>query len=482
LIYICIPAHNEERTVGVLLWKIRQVMTHFPRDYQVLVADDASTDATAEVVAPYTRVLPLTVFRNEQRRGYAASLELLLREAVRRSDYPRRDIAITLQADFTEEPDEIPTLIRRIEGGADVVTGAIAFKGAEVPRGVRWSHRLLGWLLRRGTLPEGVSDPLSGFRGYRVITLKRAFEAVTGGPLLPVEGWAANVALLRAVAPFARRVDETPVTVRYDHRHRLTRFQPWETVRQLFALRRSRPVAVIRPPAAMEPAEEERGVAEVAEGAAGAPQRGRRNGRRPAGGERPARREAPERRAEAPRERGERRVRSEAGEAVAAVPVEGEGAQPRPPAAELAGERGEERRERRPRRPRRAPRPRGDEAPAEGEATAQAQPAEPTEPRRRQREEGGEGRAPRRQGRPRAQRPAPAAESAEREAAGALPEGEARPQGPAVQGEAPPRRSVGARRGSRRGGRRSPRPSGTPSSGAGTLGEGGPPEPTADER
>ena len=80
MIYICIPAHNEEQTVGVVLWKIRQVMAEFPRDYQILVADDASTDKTSEVLNPYARVLPLTVVRSEQRRGYSASVEMLLRE------------------------------------------------------------------------------------------------------------------------------------------------------------------------------------------------------------------------------------------------------------------------------------------------------------------------------------------------------------------------------------------------------------------
>lgn len=124
MIYICIPAYNEERTIGVLLWKIRQVMTDFPRDYQILVVDDASTDATPEVLEPYTRILPLTVHRNAERQGYAASLERLIREAVQRSEYPKRDAIITLQGDFTEEPDEIPALIKRIEGGADVVNGA----------------------------------------------------------------------------------------------------------------------------------------------------------------------------------------------------------------------------------------------------------------------------------------------------------------------------------------------------------------------
>ena len=43
MIYICIPAYNEADTVGVLLWKIRRVMENFPRDYELLVLDDAST-------------------------------------------------------------------------------------------------------------------------------------------------------------------------------------------------------------------------------------------------------------------------------------------------------------------------------------------------------------------------------------------------------------------------------------------------------
>ena len=46
MIYITIPVHDEESTVGVLLWKIRNVMGEFGRDYEILVCDDASTDGT----------------------------------------------------------------------------------------------------------------------------------------------------------------------------------------------------------------------------------------------------------------------------------------------------------------------------------------------------------------------------------------------------------------------------------------------------
>lgn len=233
MIYICIPTHDEERTIGVMLWKIRTVMADFQRDYQILVADDASTDGTPEVLEPYTRILPLTVFRNPQRRGYAASLEMLLREAVRRSTYPKRDIIVTIQGDFTDEPAEIPSLVKRIEGGVDIVTTNLRPGLDRAPRSVRWAWRLFGFLLRRLRWPDEVSDPISGFRAYRVVAVKKAIETRTGALLGGWEGWAANAALLRAVAPFARRVEEAPVKVRYDRRARPTRFRTLETGRDV---------------------------------------------------------------------------------------------------------------------------------------------------------------------------------------------------------------------------------------------------------
>ena len=61
MIYFCIPSHNEAATVGLVLWKLRRVLEESAREYQLLVGDDASTDATAEALAPYLKALPLTV-------------------------------------------------------------------------------------------------------------------------------------------------------------------------------------------------------------------------------------------------------------------------------------------------------------------------------------------------------------------------------------------------------------------------------------
>jgi hypothetical protein len=270
VIYICIPAHDEERTIGVMLWKIRGIMAEFRRDYQILVVDDASTDSTERVLAPYRRILPLTVIRHERRRGYAASLETLLREAVRRAPYPRRDAVVTLQADFTEDPEDVPAFIRRIEAGADVVAGRAVIRDA--PGGVRWRWRALGYLARRFQRPEGVTDPLAGFRAYRVITLRKALETAPGPRLLHRDGVAANVELLQAVAPHARRVDEMAVEVRPGRRQRPSRADAWRSAVQLVQMLTGRP-------ASAEPLEFDGSAAPVAAGAAPS-----RDGRRRRGG------------------------------------------------------------------------------------------------------------------------------------------------------------------------------------------------------
>lgn len=235
MIYVCIPSHNEAPTVGLLLWKIRQVFSSFEREYQLLVGDDGSTDATSEILQPYTRALPLTVLRSPQRRGYARTVEGLLRAAVERTDRPKRDCAILMHADFAHSPQSIPELVRQIDGGADVV---VAESGpvAALTRGHRMLRRWAPLLLRGRVAVPAVSDLVSGFMAFRLITLRNALRTAPE-PLLRTDGWAANAELIGLAARFARRVETVSTVERHDLRHRDSRVDPWETARTLWRSR-----------------------------------------------------------------------------------------------------------------------------------------------------------------------------------------------------------------------------------------------------
>jgi glycosyltransferase involved in cell wall biosynthesis len=238
LIHICIPVHDEERTIGVLLWKIRRIMREFGRDYRVLVRDDASTDATADVLARYRTVVPLDVERVERREGYGASLEVLIRKAVDMSTYPKRDTIVTLQGDFSEDPNSIVTMVKAIEGGADLVCGVSEATEAS-PRSVRLTRWAASRLLRKTLESAPVADPLCGLRTYRVIVLKKALREIADGRLVSHEGLVANLELLHTAAPHARRIVEIPVTLRYDIRSRPSRLRTFATLRGLSRVRRT---------------------------------------------------------------------------------------------------------------------------------------------------------------------------------------------------------------------------------------------------
>jgi glycosyltransferase involved in cell wall biosynthesis len=237
VIYVCIPAHNEAATLGVLIWKTRKVMGEFGRDFRIVVHDDASTDDTPQVLARYQRVLPLTLLRSDTRVGYARSVEKLLRHVQAHATYPKRDCAVVMQGDFSEDPEDVVALVKAIEGGADIVSATVPMGQEALPRGMRVVRWFARKLLRGGVI-SSVSDPLVGLRAYRVIVLKKALRD-RPEPLVTSEGWAANVELLGRLVPHARRIGEVPLEARRSKRVRPSRFRTWPTLISVLKVRGS---------------------------------------------------------------------------------------------------------------------------------------------------------------------------------------------------------------------------------------------------
>jgi glycosyltransferase involved in cell wall biosynthesis len=108
-----IPAPDEERALPYVLREIPR-----PPVRRVVVADNGSTDATAEVAVENGAEVV-----HEPERGYGAACLRAL--AHLDSDPP--DIVVFLDGDYSDHPDELPSLIQPIlEGRADVVIGSRA--------------------------------------------------------------------------------------------------------------------------------------------------------------------------------------------------------------------------------------------------------------------------------------------------------------------------------------------------------------------
>lgn len=233
MLYICVPAYNEAPTVGLLLWRMRSVMQDFAREYEIIVYNDGSTDATAETLKSYTEVLPLTILGGPKHQGYGAALDALVRAVSKRTRYPRRDGMLTLQADFTDRPEDLPELIKRFEGGADVVVAEREVSAAW-PGPARMLRRVAPLIMRPFVNVPNVKDPFGTLRIYRISVLRDLLKEVGESPVVRSDGWSANVELLVGASRHARRIESAAFSPRYELRPRATRVRPWKNALALY--------------------------------------------------------------------------------------------------------------------------------------------------------------------------------------------------------------------------------------------------------
>lgn len=237
MLHICIPAYNEGPTVGVLLWRIRKVFQDYSREYEVVVYDDASTDGTGAILEPYCKVLPLTIIHGATRQGFGHALNALSAEVSRRTKYPRRDAMVVMQADFTDQPEALPELLKRFEGGADIVT--TERERATMPTPVRRLARFGPLMVRPLLSDREMTDPFGSFKLYRISLLRDHAKSAGDAPLVTTDGWAANLELFLKLAPLARKIEKVPVAPRYDLRPRDSRVRPFADAVAIYKARRS---------------------------------------------------------------------------------------------------------------------------------------------------------------------------------------------------------------------------------------------------
>jgi len=171
---IVVPAHNEEENIKRLISDIDKVLRSLDRsisENQIIIVDDNSDDNTSIILRDLSKEMTnLTpIYRNDGVCGVG----LTLREGIKAAK--NSDIIVTMDSDFSHDPNEIPKLIQGIKNGADLVIGSRYMKGgrADMPR----SRILISGLyniLSKIFLRTFINDLTTGFRAVR----KKAVEKI----------------------------------------------------------------------------------------------------------------------------------------------------------------------------------------------------------------------------------------------------------------------------------------------------------------
>ena len=197
LVVAAIPCFNEERYIGSVVLGVRKYVD------RVLVIDDGSTDASAEIAAGAGAV----VFSHGGNKGYGAAV----RTALAKGREQGAGVLVVIDADGQHDARDIPRLVQPVlDGEADVVIGSRFLKG---PNGVPLYRKMGQQVLTAATnVGSGhkLTDSQSGFRAYSA----KAMNLLN----LTEDGMSVSSEMQFAIANKGLKVAEVPIQVCYADR------------------------------------------------------------------------------------------------------------------------------------------------------------------------------------------------------------------------------------------------------------------------
>lgn len=164
-ISIVVPAHNEEGNLENLVSKLVPVLEGHKEteNYELVLVDDNSKDCTPSIIDNFAKKNPrVRPVHRKDAPGFGNAIKSGFRQA-------SGDVIIPVMGDLSDNPEDIPKLVQKIEEGYDIAYGSRFVKGGSLlgyPKSKMIANRAFNNLVRFSFgIPN--KDVTNAFKAYR---------------------------------------------------------------------------------------------------------------------------------------------------------------------------------------------------------------------------------------------------------------------------------------------------------------------------
>ncbi|MCX7017560.1 MAG: glycosyltransferase family 2 protein [Candidatus Sumerlaeota bacterium] len=198
---VVIPAYNEETRLGESLRRVLAYLAAQSYDWEVIVVDDGSADATGRVSEEIGRGRACRVLRNEPNRGKGYSIRRGMLEA-------RGRYRLFSDADLSTPIEELDKFWPAVNDGYGMVIGSRALPDSNLEVRQPFYREMMGRVFNlfvRLLLVGGIRDTQCGFKLFTAEMAESIFPRQT------LQGFAFDVELIVLARRAGFKVAEVPV-------------------------------------------------------------------------------------------------------------------------------------------------------------------------------------------------------------------------------------------------------------------------------
>ncbi|HLE76033.1 MAG TPA: glycosyltransferase, partial [Candidatus Bathyarchaeia archaeon] len=127
-ISIVLPAYNEALRIQKCVKEVERAVSSFSGSYEIIVAEDGSTDGTDRIVANLSESNPhLSFLHSPIRLGKGKAIKNALRSA-------RGDVIVFMDVDLSANLDALPHIVQLAKERRGLAIGSRHVKGSRVRR------------------------------------------------------------------------------------------------------------------------------------------------------------------------------------------------------------------------------------------------------------------------------------------------------------------------------------------------------------